>query len=459
MKTTIEKLEGDRLKLDVEVPPDVIQEALEHTLTHLARDMTLPGFRPGKVPPQAALARLGREAVVAEAVKHHVSDWYVSAVFASGIRPVADPDLDFASIPSGSDEPFTFSATVQVAPKPMLPDLASVEAEKAELPDLTPYVEKVVNETLRAVGELKATGEPAELGDEVLVDFTCGVDGDPVRGASATGYQARLGDGRLLDELERAILGTAAGETLEVPVHFPADHPMDQLAGKQAVFQLTLREVQDMTLPDLTDEHAQSVSEFQTAKELRDDIESSIRRRLEDEAAGRFRGNAVKALAAATEFAEPDVLVERRQNEIYQGLKQQLAQMGVSIEAYMDRLGQQPEDLVADLSRQAREDVRKELVLLALAADANVEISDDDLRDEIRSHVEETGGDADTTIDQVFGSGRLDMLRQELLMQRTVDHLVEHVTPVAVPFDDPARADWSNLDGDSPAESAPEAAD
>jgi trigger factor len=440
MKTTIERLEDDRLKLDVEVPPDVLQHAVDHTLVHLAQDIRLPGFRPGKVPPQAVLARMGREAVVAETVKHYVGDWYVSAVMASGIRPVDEPQFDFDNVPGSSDTPFTFSATVQVAPKPTLPKLSSVEADKPELPDLKPYVEKMVNETLRAVGELKPTGEPAENGDEVLVDFTCSVNGENVRGASAVGYQARLGEGRLLEELERSILGKKAGETIEVPVNFPGDHPMDQLAGRQAAFTLTVREVMDLEIPDLTDEHARTVSEFKNAKELRNDIEKGIRNRLEEESKVVFRNNAVTALAEATEFTEPDVLVERRQNEIYQGLKQQLTQMGVSIEAYMDRMGQQPEELVADLQQQARTDVRKELCLLALAADENVEISDDDLKEEIRTHLADSDEDAEATIAQVFGSGRLDMLRQELLMQKTVDLLADKVKAKKVPHEDPANA-------------------
>jgi trigger factor len=298
----------------------------------------------------------------------------------------------------------------------------------------------VLDATLRGAGTLKDAGRPAAEGDEVLVDFSCTIDDEPIHGAAATGYQARIGDGRLLAELEEAIIGAEAGASIEVPVTFPADHPMPQLAGRDAAFHLTVREVQELELPELTDEIAAQVSEFATADELRADTRTAIEARLEDEIAGIFRGNAVAALAAAVTLEEPAALVQGRQQELYANLKQQLGQAGMSIEQYLDRAGRDTDSLFAELEESARDDLRRELSLLALAEDAGIEVTEEDLRSEIADHAAHSGLDVAEATSQVMSSGRADILRGELLIQRTIDHLVANVTPKAVdlPMDDEA---------------------
>lgn len=427
MKTTIARLDDTKLRLDVEVPADVLKDAMNQTLVYMGGQLNIPGFRPGKVPPQAVMARLGRDAVVDETIRVHLDDWYRSAVIASGVRPVAQPEIDMGE--TGADGGLSFSATVEVTPKPKLPELATLEVDKPNLPDVQQYVDQVLEATLRGAGELKDAGRPAQEGDEVVVDFTCTIDDEEISGASATGYQARLGDGRLLSELEAAIAGVEAGTSVDVPVTFPADHPMDQLAGKDATFHLKVRDVQIIDAPELTDEVAAKVSEFPTAEALLADIRGSITGRLEDEVQGIFRGNAVAALAKAAELVEPESLVQGRQQELYQNLKQQLDQAGLSMEAYLDRAGRDTDSLFAELEESARDDLRRELSLLALAEDAGIEVTEHDLRREVTEHAEHTGQDVEAAMQQVLGSGRADMLRGELLIQRTIDHLVATVKP------------------------------
>ena len=454
MKTTIARLDDTKLRLDIEVPEPVFKDAMDATLKHMGTQLNLPGFRPGKVPPQAVMARLGRDAVVDETIRVHLDDWYRSAVIASGVRPVAQPEVDLG----GEEGPLVdgalkFSATVEVAPKPKLPELATLEVDKPNLPDMQQYIDQVLEATLRGAGELKDAGRGAEEGDEVVVDFRCTIDDEEISGAGATGYQARLGDGRLLAELEQAIVGKEAGAELDVPVTFPADHPMPQLAGKDAMFHLVLRAVQVVEVPKLTDEVAVKVSEFATAKELEDDIRGSITSRLEDEVAGIFRGNAVAALAKAVELDEPEALVQGRQQELYQGLKQQLGQAGLSIEQYLDRAGRDTDGLFAELEESARDDLRRELSLLALAEEAGIEVTEDDLRREVAEHAEHTGQSADEAMRQVVSSGRADMLRGELLIQRTIDHLVATVKPkpVDLPTKEQAEAEAAEQ-GEEPVE-------
>ena len=443
MKTTIERLGDTQLRLDVEVPEDVFAQAFDQTLVMMGRELNVPGFRPGKVPAKAVLARLGREAVAGETVRMFLDDWYRAAVVASGIRPVAQPDVEFAEDAAIGTGPVKFSATVEVAPKPTLPELSTLEVDKPNLPDTQKYVDQVLEQTLRGAGKLVDTGKAAVEGDEVVVDFRCTVDGENVSGAGASGYQAKLGDGRLLGELEQAILGEKAGADLEIPVTFPVDHPMSELAGKDAMFHLKLSSVQNVDMPELSDEIAKQVSEFTTADALVEDIRSSITERLEQEVAGIFRGNAVAALANAAEFEVPEALVQARQQEMYGGLKQQLGQSGLTIEQYLDRSGQDSDSLFAELEEGARDDVRRELSLLALAEDAKVEVTEEDLRKEIAEHAEHTGRPVEETTKQIFESGRADMLRGELLIQRTIDHLVATVKAKAVdlPTADEAAAE------------------
>jgi trigger factor len=343
----------------------------------------------------------------------------------------------------GVGEPYAFSVTVECAPKPELPALDTVIVDLPRLPELDPFVDQVLETTLQAAGVLEDTGKPAESGNEVTVDFTCTVDDEVIRGASAVGYQARIGDGRLLDELESAIQGQEAGSSLSVPVDFPDDHPMPQLAGRPAKFQLEIREVKQLVLPELTDEVAKQVSEFDTAKELRADLEDGVRARLQTEIDGIFRGNAVAALANAVEFTEPAQLVERRQHELYSGLTQQLARHGMTIEAYLGRTGQDQNELLESLADSARDDLRRELVLLALAEDAEIVIDEDDLRREVEEHSSHTGEDPVEAWKRIAESGRVDMLGGELLLQKTIDYLVSKVKSVEV---DPPASKSDNDD-------------
>ncbi len=453
MKTTIARLEDTKLRLDIEVPEDVLKDAMDATLAHMGSQLNIPGFRPGKVPPQAVLARLGRDAIVDETIRLFLDDWYRAAVIGSGVRPVAQPEIEFAE---GDDAPSAgvrFSATIEVAPKPKLPDLATLEVDRPNLPDVQQYVDQVLEATLRGAGTLIDTGEGAKEGDEVVVDFRCTIDDEDVVGAGATGYQARVGDGRLLAELEEAIIGKPAGTEVDVPVSFPADHPMTQLAGKDAVFHLALRSVQDLQLPELTDEVAASVSEFATAAELDADIRGSITARLEEEVLGIFRGNAVAALAASVELEEPASLVQGRQQDLYNGLKQQLAQAGLSMEAYLDRAGRDTEGLFAELEESARDDLRRELSLLAVAEEFDLAVTEDDLRKEVAEHAEHTGQSVDDAMEQIVRSGRADMLRGELLIQRAIDHVVATVKPkpVDLPTREEAEAEAA-ANGEEPVE-------
>ncbi len=429
LKTKVERLDGNMLRLDIEVPPEDVKEATDHTLRHLASDLHLPGFRPGKVPPQAVLAKLGREAVTAEVVRHHIDHWYGAAVASSGIRPVGSPDVDFPES-TEEDGSMKFSVTVEVVAKPKLPDLAGLEVPRPEPPELEKFVKQVLDATLTGAGELTETGEEAVEGNEVLVDFRCEIDGKPVEGAAAVGYQARLGDGRLLQEIEQAIIGSKAGSELKVDVEFGDDHPMSNLAGQTAVFHVTLREVMDLKLPELTDEVAAKVSEYSTAAELRKDIEDMVRARFVHEIDGIFRGNAVAKLAEASEVELPPQMVQNRQQELYRGFRDQLAQSGLAIEAYLNQVEKSMEDLMKELEEGASDDIKRELCLLALAEDASISVHEDDFREEVTRMALEVGDDPEEAFKRISDSGRMEVLAGELLMQRTIDHLIASVKAV-----------------------------
>jgi trigger factor len=238
-----------------------------------------------------------------------------------------------------------------------------------------------------------------------------------------------------------------------VPVDFPADHPMPALAGQHAQFALKVREVHRLELPELTDEVAARLSEFDTADALRADIEASIVKRLDSEIDGIFRANAVRALGDAAEVEHPAALVERRQQEAYAELKGQLDRAGLSIEQYLAGSGQDMTELFAQLDSTARDEVARELSLLALAEQAGIVITEDDLRAEITEHAEATGEDVEGTIARILGGPNADLLRGELLIQRTIDHLVKTVKPVEVELPSPeeqaAQADAAAANADA----------
>jgi trigger factor len=409
MATLVEELPDNKVRLTVEVPQADLRHAVEHATHDLAEAVKVPGFRKGKVPPQVLQARIGRERIFTEAVESHIGGWFLNAAATTRIRPVAAPEYDY-DLPTSEDDEFQFTATVAVQPKPEPADWTQLEVPYAE-PEIPADVVDQELEALReSVAELAPVeGRPARTGDVVVIDAL------DENGEGQRDLVVELGAGRLVEEIERALIGTSSGETREVE--------FETADGSTAKATIELKEIKEKVLPPLDDELARAASEFDTLEELRADLEQRMRDVLEEEAETQFRAAAVDTLVEASDVKVGGPLVEARTRELLNGLGRSLESRGISAEAYFQLSGQTAEELVQRMSAEAALSVARELVLEAVADKLELTVDDAEIEELIREQAELAEDDADDAVRRVFDSGRQEELRSDLRLRKALDRV------------------------------------
>jgi trigger factor len=413
VETQVEELPENRVRLTVEVPRDAVRHAVDHAASDLAGSVKIPGFRKGKVPLPVLVARVGKERLYTEAVETHIGGWFRNAALSSRVRPVSRPDYEY-ELPSSADESFSFRATVDVQPTVEPADWTTLEVPSVE-PEVPEQVIAAELNALRdAVAELAPAERPVQEGDTVVVDLVS------PSGEAQRDYVVEVGSGRLVEELEGALVGMTAGETKTVPYELADD--------STSTADVTVKDVKEKILPPLDDDLARAASEFDTLAELRADIEGRLREQLEAELESEFRAAAVDALADATRVQPAPALVDSRANELLAGMLRSLERRGISIETYLAVTGQTPEQLRDGLRVEAARSVARELVLEGVAAKLGLEVTDDELRDFIREQASEAGEeDPDAVVEGIWHDGRPEQLREDLLMRKALDRVVAEV--------------------------------
>jgi trigger factor len=435
MATQVEELPDNKVRLTVEVPQADLEHAVEHATHDLAESVKVPGFRQGKVPPQVLEARIGRERIFREAVESHIGGWFLNAAAGTRIRPVAAPEYEY-DLPSSDDDEFSFTATVAVQPKPELADWTQLEVpyEEPEIPE--GLVDQEVEALRESVAELAPVeGRPAKTGDVVVIDAL------DESGEGQRDLVVELGDGRLVEEIERALTGASQGETKQVE--------FDGADGETAKATVEVKEIKEKVLPPLDDELARAASEFDTLDELRADIERGVREVLEEEAETRFRAEAVDRLVEASKVQVGGPLVEARTSELLNGLGRSLETRGISAEAYFQLTGQTAEQLVQRMSAEAALSVARELVLEAVADQLELQVDDAEIEELIREQAELAEDDPDEAVKQVFDSGRQDLLRSDLRLRKALDRVAAEAKRIP-PEVAAARDEIWTPDKDSP---------
>jgi trigger factor len=414
VKTTVEELPESRVRLDVEVPKADLQHAFEHAASDMAASVRVPGFRQGKAPIQVVVARVGREAVWQEALKSHLDSWFWSAAEDSGIRPVATPEVEFEGLPE-DDEPFKFSATVAVLPKPVIADWTELEVPAAEAEVPAELVDNELERIRETVAELvPLEGRPVQSGDTAVIDITG--DGLPAQ----RDFVAEVGAGWLLPELDQALEGMSVGETKSVE--------LGEGEEKTAI-ELAVKEIKEKVLPGLDDGLATAATEFDTLDDLRADIESRLREQLEDELTVTLREAAIDALVDASRVETVEALVERRTAELWGGMARSLERRGISAETYLTMSGQNADELVARLRAEAERSLQRELVLDAVASKLEIQVPDEEVDELIR---EQAGDEPEEAKRLLQESGGYEKLRADLRLKKALDEVVAGVKRIPV---------------------------
>jgi trigger factor len=449
LTTSTTDIGDSRVRLDVRVDPTVLERELTGAAREMARELRIPGFRQGKVPPQVVLQRMGREAVLDEAVRRALPGWYERAVHEAGVVTVGDPKVDLADLP-GKGSPLSFTIEVAVRPRARLGSYKGLEVPRRE-PRADPAAVDAEIERLRAsVASLETVERPAEPDGYVVIDFVGTLDGEPFEGGESQGFLLELGSGRLIPGFEEQLVGARAGEERDVRVSFPDDYPAEHLRGREAVFHTTVREVKERNLPELDDDFAAEAGGFETLAELRADVEQRLREAMEHSIEGEFREAAVDAAVAGAEVEVSHDLVHAKGHEMWEATARRLRAQGIDPERYAELTGSTVEDLVHESEPEAEQALKRESVLDAIIQAEGIQVSDDEVLDSMRGAMTGPGQappserELRRAFDRARDQGRVDLLREDIAMRRAVDLLVESAKPVPVAEEPPASdAIWT----------------
>ncbi|MEQ9093096.1 MAG: trigger factor, partial [Miltoncostaeaceae bacterium] len=366
-------LEENRVRLDVSVPQDEVQKELDRAVRKLAREVRVPGFRAGKVPPAVIMQRIGRDAVVDEMLRTSLGSWYSNAVTESGVAPIDEPELDLDGVPEEGDLQFT--ATVQVRPKATLGTWKGLSVGRAEPEIDEADLEKQLEGVRQQAARLSPVERPAQAGDFVVIDFEGHSNGRKLRTAGARDYLAELGAGRLVPEFDERLTGASTGDVLEFSVSYGENDQRGELSGRTVDYTVTVKQVQERILPELDDDLALEHTEFETLDEVKADIRAKLDERARGEVDELFRRMAIDAVVADATVDVPQVMTDRRVGAILNQTAQRLPE-GVSFEDYLAATGQELEKVIEELRPDAEMAIRRELVVEAIADAEGIEVTD-----------------------------------------------------------------------------------
>jgi trigger factor len=437
VKTTTRELGDSRVRVDVEVGPDAVERELATAAKQIGSELKIAGFRQGKVPPQVVLQRVGREAVLDEAVRRGLPGWYEEALADAGITTVGDPKLDLNDLPE-KGAPLAFSIEVGVRPDAKVGDWKGVEVGRRE-PDVSPDEVQADLERMReSLASLETVDRPASDGDFVVLDFSGAVDGEPFEGGEARGYLLELGSGRLIAGFEEQLRGARAGDEREVRVTFPEDYPNEELAGQEVVFEVQVKEVKEKRLPQLDDDFAVEAGGYDDLEELRAEVQTRLRELEERSIEAEFREAAVDAVAAEATIDVPHELIHAKAHEMWHRTARRLTSQGVDPERYLQITGKTEEELVTEAEPDAEKALRRESVLAAVVEEEGMEASDDEILDALRQASAGAGpAEASETalrrsLKKAKAQGADAALREDVAMRKAVDLIVEHARPIPV---------------------------
>jgi trigger factor len=431
IKTTVTELPESRVRVEAEVSAEEVERRLEHTARVLGRDMRMPGFRKGKVPPPVVIRRVGRDAVLDEAVREGLSRWYGEAIDTAGIHPVGEPDVSLGELP-GEGEPLTFTIEIGVRPIARLGAYTGIEVGRGEPEADDAAVDAEVEALRQRMARLDTADRPAQLGDFVVIDYRGTVDGEPFEGGEGRDQLVELGSGRLIPGFEEGLIGAAAGDERTIEVTFPGDYHATTLAGKPARFTITVREVKAKELPALDDDFAADAAGLDTLAELREDIAGKLREAQERQIDAEFREAVVDAVAAQAQVDIPPALIEARAQEMWHRMLHALAHQNVSKDAYLRITGKTEEELLQEARPDAEQALRREAVVAAVIDAEGIEPSDGEILDALQPIATRENKTPEQIRERLEKTGRLEELRRDLAQRAAIDFLAEHATPIGI---------------------------
>jgi trigger factor len=431
VKTKTTELPDSRVRVEVEVPTEALERELKSAAADLGREMRVPGFRSGKVPPEVVLRQVGREAVLDEAVRRGLPSWYEEALAEAGIQTVGDPQVDLTDLPA-KGAPLAFTIEVGVVPPAQLGDYKGVEVGRREPKVDDQEVQAELERMREHLASLETVDRAGAEGDYVVMDYVGSIDGEPFEGGEGRGQVVELGSGRLIPGFEEQLSGVAAGDERTVELSFPDDYPVEHLAGKPASFAVEVKEVKEKRLPELDDDFAVEAGGFDSLDELRSEIESRIAQAEERAIEAEFREAAVDAVVAQATIEVPHELVHSKAHEMWHRTSHRLQAQGINPEQYLQMTGKTEEELVVESEADAETALKREAVLAAIVEAEGIEVSDEEVEQALRASAPPDAGEKQLkrALKRARSQGADEALREDIAMRKAVDLVVDSAKPI-----------------------------
>lgn len=424
MSLQVEKLEKNMAKLTIEVGADRLDKAIESAYQKQKGKISIPGFRKGKVPRQIVEKMYGKEVFYEDAANMLIQEVYAEALDECEEDIVSSPKIDVTQIEAG--KPFIFTAEVALKPEVKLGEYKGVKVEKAD----TTVTDEEVNEVIEKERESNARNIAVEDravkdGDMTVLDFEGFVDGVAFEGGKGENYPLTIGSGAFIPGFEEQLIGAEIGKEVEVNVTFPEDYQAEELKGKAAVFKCTVKEIKEKELPELDDEFASEVSEFETLAEYKEDVKKNLEEKKAKEAKENKEREAVEAVVDLSEMDIPEAMIETQQRQMVDEFAQRITMQGLSMEQYFQFTGTNYQQMIENVKPQAEKRIQSRLVLEAIAAAENIEVSDEEFDKEIETMAEVYQMDA-SKVKEMLGEKEMKNIRQDLAVRKAAEFVAEN---------------------------------
>ena len=423
MSLQVEKLEKNMAKLTIEVSAEELEKALQNAYLKQRKNISVPGFRKGKVPRQMIEKMYGPEIFYNDAADEILPEAYSKAYDECELEIVSAPTIDIVQLEKG--KPFIFTAEVATKPEVTLGEYKGLAVDKVEVEVTEEEVTAKLEEEQKKNARTVSVERPVEDGDEVVLDFEGFVDGVAFEGGKGENYPLTIGSGAFIPGFEEQLIGAEAEKELEVNVTFPEEYHSAGLAGKAATFKCTVHEIKVKEMPELDDEFAAEVSEFDTLDEYKADIKAGLLEKKEKEARLAKEDQAVEKAVANATMEIPEAMLKTQVNRMVQEFEQRIQMQGLSMEQYLQFSGSTPEKLMEDMKPQALKRTQSTLVLEAIAKAEGIEISEEKFDEEVAKMAEMYKMDA-AKLKELISADEKEQMMHEFLIQAAVQFVADN---------------------------------
>lgn len=427
METKVKKLKENNIELTVSVDSATFNESITRAYKSIAKKVSIPGFRKGKVPKNIIDQRVGKDAVYEEAIKENISDYYIEALDKSKVEPIDKPDIQITGV--DDKKGLSFVAKIQVKPEVELGDYKKLDVKKEEAKVSEADVEKqieVIKDKFASIEPVK--GKPAEKGDYLIINFDGTVDGKEFEGGSAKDFMLEIGSNTLLPDFEKGLEGSKEGDIKEVGVTIPENYPKKDIAGKNAKFKVLVKEVKNKKLPEINDDFVkEQLGEFKSVDELKKEIRNDLKEQNEKLFEQQYQAKVLDAVAEKAKVKIPQIMIEDEINHLLSDFEYGLKVRGASLEDYYKMTGSDEKTMRENFKKEAEIRVKRNLVIDVISKKEKIDASEKEIAEEI-DKIYKSGEKKDKSVEEfkkeLESKGLLDYLKASLRHRKTLDFLV-----------------------------------